>query len=169
MDEQKRSVRTRHTVGIVILAIIIIFVGGCVYKCQQFNKYRGEDPARAKQTEKLLATLTEPTPLTEIMAGGGDAYFIYLSPYAFTFYIPCPQFSEEFMRDLDVTATSSENISRWVSFDESGVLDTITFFDGRHSYGQQDPMPCVKLSEVYWIPGKGLEVLPTPKPWLTQV
>lgn len=169
MDAQQSfEQRRRLTIKIILAVVIVVIIFG-IYKCHQFAKYYGEDPAPAKKTKALLANLTEPTPLSEIMAGGEDAYFMYLSPYAGSWNIPCPQFTEEFIKNLDVDPTSSEHITRWVSFDTSGVLEVITFFDGVGIYGIHRPdHPCVKLSEVFWIPDHGLQVVSDTTSWLMQ-
>lgn len=152
------------TTKIIILLFAIVMVSSCVYNCRQHQKYGGEDPARYHEIMQLAEKLPpEPISLTEIFPGHDDAYFIYLAPYAFVgLNVQCPQFSEEFIKSLNIEHTSLEHITRWAIFDENGLIESIAFFNG---YSGQESF-CVRLDEIYWMPGTTkFEVRCTP-PWL---
>ena len=161
----KKTKRILRIIKIIVLVIIIGLMAKCVHTCRYYSIYHGEDNSRYFELKKRAKKLPQqPMPLTEIFPGNDDAYFFYLPPYHFVEYVPCPQFSREFIDNLGIKATTSENISRWVIFDASGVIENIAFFDGMYSYGYA---PCARLSDVYWTPGTHkLEIIKTPVLWM---
>lgn len=140
-------------INTIFVIIVICCMAKCVHSCRHHTRYGSEDNTRYKEIMKVAKKLPkEPLPLTEIFGEHENAYFIYMAPYAFIEYIPCPQFSKEFIKGLGVRATSLETISRWVVFDENGLIEAVPFFEGMYSYGYKYGT-CARLENVYWTPG----------------
>ena len=141
-----------------VFVVVILILSIAKYMLDDFamkplHDKRSKELAKSLNALELKNTLV---PLSAVMHGDCDSYFVFVPMFTAFMSVPCCDFDEDFLRDLNVKNSLAVPANRLIVFNSSGIVDEATLPQGRVTYDENISAfrKCFKFEEMYLFDGK---------------